>query len=104
MMKLTEFPNMQASDLQFHLHRARMERDIAYRSADADAADIHMQLSALHLGRALLLQEVRRAPVGNVLPFQQRADDVRRAGASATWATLIELPANVLPIEANAPD
>lgn len=58
-----------SSDLEYHLQRARSERGIAYRSANALAADAHMRLSALHLHRALLLQAVRREPVGNVHPF-----------------------------------
>ncbi len=58
-----------SSDVEYHLHRARSERDTAYRSADQVAADIHMQLSALHLAQALLLQTVRRQAVGNVVPF-----------------------------------
>jgi hypothetical protein len=58
-----------STDVQYHLRRARAERDIAYRSAHAVAADVHMRLSALHLGQALLLQAVRRRPLGNVLPL-----------------------------------
>jgi hypothetical protein len=58
------------TDLDYHLHRARTERDVAYRSADGLAADIHMRLSALHLSQALLLQAVQSRAVGNVLPFQ----------------------------------
>ena len=57
-------------ELEYHLRRARTERDIAYRSGDPCVSDAHMQLSALHLQRALLLQEVRRAPVANVTPFK----------------------------------
>ena len=56
--------------LDYHLARARAERDIAYRLADARAADAHMRLSALHLQQALTLQAVRRGPVGNVHPFR----------------------------------
>jgi hypothetical protein len=63
---------------------------VAYRSADGLAADIHMRLSALHLSQALLLQAVRREPVGNVLPFQKN-------GAAALSVPLpmpmVELPA-----------
>jgi len=58
------------SDVEYHLCRARSERNIAYRSGDELAADAHMRLSALHLQRALLLKVVRRAPAGNVHPFQ----------------------------------
>ena len=42
----------QCTDVEYHLTRARSERDIAYRSADALAADSHMRLSVLHLQRA----------------------------------------------------
>jgi hypothetical protein len=45
---------------QYHAQRARMERDIAHRSADSRVSDAHMQLSALHLSRALILEEVDR--------------------------------------------
>lgn len=57
------------TDAEYHLRRARAERDMAYRSPDLIAGDAHMRLSALHLGRALLLQQVRREPVENVHPF-----------------------------------
>ena len=57
------------SDVDYHLGRSRAERDLAYRLGDGVAAEIHMRLSALHLQRALLLQAVRVAPVGNVHPF-----------------------------------
>ena len=58
------------SDIEFHQRRARAEREIAYRSADARAAGAHMKLSALHLQRALTLQAVRHEPVGNVSPLR----------------------------------
>ena len=58
------------SDVEYHLCRARSERNIAYRSGDELAADVHMQLSALHLQRALLFQTVRRASVENIHSFQ----------------------------------
>ena len=58
------------TDIDYHLQRARAERDIAYRSGDACVSDVHLRLSALHLARALLLEEVRRAPVGNVTPIR----------------------------------
>jgi len=60
-----------STDLEYHLGRARSERDVAYRTADGVAADVHMRLSALHLHRALLLQAVRTGPVGNVHPFKE---------------------------------
>jgi len=58
------------SEIQYHLARARIERDVAYRSDNALAADAHMRLSALHLHRALLLQTVTCKPVGNVFPLR----------------------------------
>jgi len=60
------------ADLEYHLRRARSERDMAYRSGIGVAADAHMRLSALHLQRALLLQTVRTRSVGNVHPFRGR--------------------------------
>ena len=44
----------------YHASRARTERDIAYRTPDGRASDAHMRLSALHLSRALALEEVDR--------------------------------------------
>ena len=43
---------------------------MAYRADDARAGDAHMRLSALHLGRAVLLQQVQREAVGNVIPLR----------------------------------
>lgn len=57
------------ADLEFHLRRARSERELAYRSGDGIAADAHMKLSALHLQQALLLQPGGMEPVGSVRPF-----------------------------------
>ena len=51
-----------ATDVEHHLGRARQERDLAYRSADAQASDLHMRLSALHLRRALQIQASGAAP------------------------------------------
>jgi hypothetical protein len=62
------------NDLEYHLQRARSERNIAYRAANQFAADAHMRLSALHLHRALLFQAVRRAMMGNVHPSEGRSD------------------------------
>jgi hypothetical protein len=76
------------SDLEFHLQRARCEREVAYRLGDGVAADAHMRLSALHLQRALLLQKVRTEPVGNVRPFKGRPV---RPGSSAALP-ILELP------------
>jgi hypothetical protein len=44
----------------YHSHRARVERDVAYRASDPRVSDAHMRLSALHLSRALVLQEIDR--------------------------------------------
>ena len=55
-----------STEVQYHLRRARSERDVAYRSADELAADAHMRLSELHLQRAVLLRAVDCGPVGNI--------------------------------------
>ena len=60
------------SDADYHMFRARAELEIAGVSPHEIAADTHMRLSVLHLGRALLLQEVQRRPVGNVVPLRPR--------------------------------
>jgi hypothetical protein len=51
-----------------------------------------MRLSALHLQRALLLQEVVRAPVGNVRPIRANGASGSRRSAAAPPIRLIELP------------
>ena len=86
------------ADVEYHLARARAERNIAYRSADACVADAHMRLSALHLQHALMLRTRQGAPVGNAHPFRSSTDgsepsavslpilrwpSTRRAGESA---------------------
>ena len=38
----------------------QIERDLAYHAQDTRASDAHMRLSALHLSRALILEEVDR--------------------------------------------
>jgi hypothetical protein len=48
-------------DKDYHSQRARVERDLAYRSPDARVSESHMRLSALHLSRALILEEVDRS-------------------------------------------
>jgi len=58
-----------SAEVEFHRRRARSERDAAYGSANAAAADAHMRLSVLHLQRALLLEAMDRGPVGNIHPF-----------------------------------
>ena len=67
------------NDLEYHLQRARAERNIAYRAINACVSDAHMKLSALHLQRALLLREVRLAPVANVMPFRSIMESVPAA-------------------------
>ena len=79
------------SDIDYHLHRARIERDIAYRSGSPAISDAHLRLSALHLQRALLLQAVRREPVGNVSPLRPIA--VARPVVRSEPAALIDMPA-----------
>jgi hypothetical protein len=81
------------TDIDYHLKRARTERDIAYKSGDTFVSDAHLRLSALHLARALLLQEVRRAPVGNVIPIRSPRDHLPRVTAPETLGRLIEIPA-----------
>jgi hypothetical protein len=81
-----------SNPIEYHLERARCERHIAYRSADPRVSDAHMDLSALHLNRALLLQEVLREPVGNVSPLRPALDSVSTATAPAPLVRLIELP------------
>lgn len=49
-----------SNDCRYHSQRARIERDIAYRATDARVSDAHMRLYALHLSRALILEEVDR--------------------------------------------
>ena len=85
-----------ASDVEYHLQRARSERDIAYRSADACASDAHMRLSALHLQQALLLDEVRRGPVGNVRPIRAKSGGFTEVAAAAVAVPLIELPSSIV--------
>ena len=80
-----------ANELQYHLGRARTERDIAYRAGDARVSDAHMRLSALHLQRAMLLQEVQRAPVGNVSPIKPNEGDRLGSQMSEIPARVIEL-------------
>ncbi len=80
-----------SSELEYHLSRARTERGIAYRSADPCVSDAHMRLSVLHLQRALLLQEVRRAPVGNVTPFKRDDSDGPGSGLFGIPGRIVEL-------------
>ena len=77
------------NDVEYHLCRARSERNIAYRSGDEVAAEAHLRLSALHLQRALLLKSVRRAPVGNVHPFQPA---LASTASRAVPLRMVELP------------
>lgn len=70
-----------STDAEYHLGRARTERDIAYRSAHAVAADLHMRLSALHMHRALLIQAAIRGRPGNVHRFPHPQGAGERAAA-----------------------
>ena len=79
-----------STDIDYHLGRARIERDIAYRSANPNASDVHMRLSALHLSRALLLQEVRRWPDSNVRLLQPSSFGRPAPGKSAMPALSVE--------------
>jgi hypothetical protein len=38
-------------DLSYHVQRARIELDLAYRAPHHRAAEAHMKLSALHMGQ-----------------------------------------------------
>ena len=57
------------NDIDYHMQRSRFERDLAYRYGTGAVADAHMGLSELHLQRALALQHVQHAPLGNVTPL-----------------------------------
>ena len=80
-----------STDVEYHLQRARTERELAYQSLNPLASDAHLALSALHLDRATLLQEVQRTTVGNVTPFQGNWQAAERSGSNALLP-LIELP------------
>lgn len=56
------------NDIEYHQQRARAERDLAYRSPSALVGDVHLRLSALHLSRALVLEEVDRRIGESVSP------------------------------------
>jgi predicted SprT family Zn-dependent metalloprotease len=48
------------NDASYHAQRARTERELAYRAPDERVGDAHLRLSALHLSRAMVLEEVDR--------------------------------------------
>ena len=48
------------NDASYHAQRARTERELAYRALDERVGDAHLRLSALHLSRAMVLEEVDR--------------------------------------------
>jgi hypothetical protein len=50
------------NDKAYHAQRARAERDLAYRAPDERVSEVHLRLSALHLSRALMFDEVDRRP------------------------------------------
>ncbi len=43
------------ADRNFHVERARVELDAAYRAAGSEAAEAHFQLCSMHMARAGLL-------------------------------------------------
>jgi hypothetical protein len=62
-----------STDVDYHSQRARVERDIAYQATDSRVSDAHMRLSALHLSRALVLDEIdQRLGEAPVEPHRQR--------------------------------
>jgi hypothetical protein len=58
------------SNKEYHAERARAERDLAYRAADERVSEAHMRLAALHLSRAMVLEEVDRG-LGLAAPAPQ---------------------------------
>jgi hypothetical protein len=58
------------SNATYHAQRARTERDLAYRAPDGRVSDAHLRLSALHLSRAMILEEVDRR-LGSAAPRPQ---------------------------------
>jgi hypothetical protein len=48
----------------YHIRRARMELDLAYRAEQRTAMEAHMKLSALHMVR---LQEVRKPEIARMV-------------------------------------
>jgi hypothetical protein len=79
-----------STDIKYHLQRARTERDSAYRSQEPRASDAHLRLSELHLQRALLLQDVRREPRGNVVPFGSSSNVMPKSNRAAGPRVLAE--------------
>ena len=65
------------SELDYHLQRARHERDVAYRSEVSLAADAHMRLSVLHMEQALLLQTRHRSPTNDRFRMSEQDDLLR---------------------------
>jgi hypothetical protein len=59
------------SSKDYHFLRAASERRNADLAKDGRAADAHLRLSALHLSRALVLDEVDRQ-FGSNMPFVRR--------------------------------
>ena len=58
------------TDIDYHMERSRSERALAYQTGTGAVADAHMALSELHLHRAMALQHVQHAPLGNVTPLR----------------------------------
>ena len=75
--------------VEYHLGRARSERDRAYRATDARVSDAHMRLSVLHLQRALMLQARQPAQTGDPQLIPSMTDETE---PPAPWLQILELP------------
>ena len=53
-------PPMRSPDPEYHVERARMELDAAYRATRAEAAAAHLRLCSLHMERARALPPEER--------------------------------------------
>jgi hypothetical protein len=58
LMSLTQGAAKMLNDASYHAQRARTERELAYRAPDERVGDAHLRLSALHLSRAMVLEEL----------------------------------------------
>ena len=48
---IKEENGMSEADCEYHLNRARVELDLAYRAESRAAADAHLRMSSLHMGK-----------------------------------------------------
>jgi predicted SprT family Zn-dependent metalloprotease len=71
LMSLTQGAAKMLNDASYHAQRARTERELAYRAPDERVGDAHLRLSALHLSRAMVLEEVDRR-LGAAEPRRRR--------------------------------